>query len=250
MPGPSGGGRSSCPPLVIGRRFEDHPPKNSGAPCAVGRCSRRTHTGFHRQLGPRPGPHGGAIGARRSVACRDRHHQPFGRGSLVAARQGGVGRGLSRRRHRLQRRPAGRAGHGGQARRWAVVPAHRQRPRGPGAICRCDPRIDLVQWPSGARIHAAARPAEQHAPGHGTGACADRAVDVGCADAAGGGCSRAAPGARRAASGCRSCTVACTHTCAARGSRACTPSGDGGRTGIARWRQCRRVQSAPGRHAL
>ena len=241
MLGPSGGGRLSCSPLVIGRCFEDHLAKNSGAPCPVGRCSRSTDPGLVRKLGPRPGPYGGAIGAWRVAACRNRHHQSVGRRSVFVARQGRVGGGLSCCRDRLQRRVAGHAGHSGQARRRQALPAHRQRPRRPGAVCRCDPRAHMVQRPPGARVHAAARSAGQHSSGQCAGPSVDCAVDVGSADAA-----RRPPRARRAASGCRACAFTGAH--AARDSDAftCPPCRHRAAGRPAGYRQRRRVQGAPG----
>jgi hypothetical protein len=103
----------------------------------------------------------------------------------------------------------------------------------------------MVQWPPGARIHAAARPAGQHTPGHVARAGADRAVDVGCADAAG---RRPPPGACCAAGGCGARTVACP--CAAHRSHTrAGPARYSGCTSAARRSQRRCVQSAPGRYA-
>ncbi len=54
-------------------------------------------------------------------------------------------------------------GHACAARRRPAVSARDQRPRGPGALRRRDPRAHLVLRPPGARIHAAARSAGSRA---------------------------------------------------------------------------------------
>ena len=118
-------------------------------------------TGQRRRRCAGAGPAQCAVGARRAAARRDRGHRNHrGRGRRPEG-QHRLARRLQRRRRALQRGAVGRAGQPAAPRRWPLCRPTDQQPPAERALHRSAARSQLELGPHRARLHGAARPADQ-----------------------------------------------------------------------------------------